>query len=301
MTAGSPPYDSSAPDDALEHVRRALETDEPAPPLATLAAAVGLSRAHLARAFRHRYGLPPAAYARAHRFRRLRAGLAQADSVSAAVAAAGFGSDSRVYERSDALLGMSPARWRQGGAGIAIRYTTLDSPFGRVLVAATARGLCAVEIGDNDDALSAALCAAFPQAALSREDDGRDTWLAPALTRIAAELAGSEAPTPPIDVAGTAFQWRVWQALTRIPRGTTVSYAQLATTIGTPNAARAVGSACGSNRLALVVPCHRVVREDGSLGGWRWGLARKRAVLEAEQITVSALPVARPPRARTGR
>jgi AraC family transcriptional regulator of adaptative response/methylated-DNA-[protein]-cysteine methyltransferase len=288
-------------DDALERVRRALETEEPAPPLATLAAAVGLSRAHLARAFRQRYGLPPAAYARAHRFRRLRAGLAQADSVSDAVAAAGFGSDSRVYERSDALLGMSPAHWRRGGAGIAIRYTTLGSPFGRVLVAATARGLCAVDIGDDDDALSAALRAAFPQAMLSREDDGRDTWLAPALARIAGELAGSEAPAPPIDVAGTAFQWRVWQALTHIPRGTTVSYAELAATIGAPKAARAVGSACGSNRLALVVPCHRVIREDGSLGGWRWGLERKRVVLEAERAIAGSLPSAHPPRARTDR
>jgi len=295
------PNPSAIPDDALEHVRRALETEEPTPPLATLAAAVGLSRAHLARAFRRRYGLPPAAYARAQRFRRLRAGLAQADSVSAAVAAAGFGSDSRVYERSDALLGMSPARWRQGGAGVAIRYTTLESPFGRVLVAATARGLCAVEIGDDDDALSAALRVAFPQAALSREDDGRDTWLAPALARIAAELAGSEVPAPPIDVTGTAFQWRVWQALTRIPRGTTVSYAELATTIGAPNAARAVGSACGSNRLALVVPCHRVIREDGGLGGWRWGLERKRAVLDAERATASGTPAIRPTRARSSR
>lgn len=295
------PNPSAIPDDALERVRRALETEEPTPPLATLAAAVGLSRAHLARAFRRRYGLPPAAYARAQRFRRLRAGLAQADSVSAAVAAAGFGSDSRVYERSDALLGMSPARWRQGGAGVAIRYTTLESPFGRVLVAATARGLCAVEIGDDDDALSAALRIAFPQAALSREDDGRDTWLAPALARIAAELAGSEIPAPPIDVTGTAFQWRVWQALTRIPRGTTVSYAELATTIGAPNAARAVGSACGSNRLALVVPCHRVIREDGGLGGWRWGLERKRAVLDAERATASGTPAIRPTRVRSSR
>ncbi len=300
MTARNP-SDSFAPDDALERVRRALETEEPTPPLATLAAAVGLSRTHLARAFRLRYGLPPAAYARAQRFRRLRAGLAQADSVSAAVAAAGFGSDSRVYERSDALLGMSPARWRQGGAGVAIRYTTLGTPFGRVLVAATARGLCAVEIGDDDDALIADLRAAFPRATLSREDDGRDAWLAPALARIAAEIAGSEAPVPPIDVTGTAFQWRVWQALTRIPRGSTVSYAGLAAAIGAPNAARAVGSACGSNRLALVVPCHRVIREDGSLGGWRWGLARKRAVLEAERAAVGALPAARPPRARMGR
>ena len=292
---------SALPDDALERVRRALETEEPTPPLATLAATVGLSRAHLARAFRQRYGLPPAAYARAQRFRRLRAGLARADSVSAAVADAGFGSDSRVYERSDALLGMSPARWRQGGAGIAIRYTTLETPYGRVLVAATARGLCAVEIGDDDTALIADLGAAFPRAMLSREDDGRDAWLAPALLRIAGELAGSETPAPAVDITGTAFQWRVWQALTRIPRGTTVSYAALAAMVGAPKAARAVGSACGSNRLALVVPCHRVIREDGSLGGWRWGLERKRVVLEAERATASAPPVARPSRARRGR
>lgn len=300
MTARKPPA-STLPDDALERVRQALETDTPAPPLAALAAAVGLSRAHLARAFHRRYGLPPAAYARAQRFRRLRAGLAQADSVSAAVADAGFGSDSRVYERSDALLGMSPARWRRGGAGIAIRYTTLGTPFGRVLVAATARGLCAVEIGDEDAALIAGLRDAFPRAELSREDAGRDAWLAPALARIAADLAGDDAPAPTLDIAGTAFQWRVWQALTRIPRGTTVSYAELATAIGAPKAARAVGSACSSNRLALVVPCHRVIREDGSLGGWRWGLARKRAVLEAERAGVSAGPAARPPRARLRR
>ena len=300
MTARTPKT-SAQPDDALERVRQALETEEPTPPLATLAAAVGLSRAHLARAFRRRYGLPPAAYARAQRFRRLRAGLAQAASVSAAVADAGFGSDSRVYERSDALLGMSPARWRQGGAGVAIRYTTLGTPFGRVLVAATARGLCAVEIDDDDDALIADLRTAFPHATLNREDDGRDAWLTPALARIAADIAGVDAPAPPLDIAGTAFQWRVWQALTRIPRGTTVSYAELAVVIGSPNAARAVGSACGSNRLALVVPCHRVIREDGSLGGWRWGLARKRAVLDAERAGVSAVPATSPPRARLRR
>ena len=273
--------------DPLEHARELLDCSANPRSLNELAAQVGLSPAYLQRSFRRRFGVSPAEYLRARRFTELKTALREGANVTDAVYSAGFGSASRVYEHTDRLLGMPPARYREGGEGVAIRYTTAHSPLGRVLVAATARGICAVTVGDDDKTLLAELRAEFPQAELTRVDAGRDEWLAVVLERVAAEMSGnagsdSASNLPPIDITATAFQWRVWQALTRIPAGETRSYADIARVIGEPKAARAVGHACGSNKLAFIVPCHRVVRADGTPGGWRWGIARKQSLLKRE-------------------
>lgn len=274
--------------DPIERARAMLDASDSALDLASLAHAVGLSPAWLQRRFRQRFGVSPAEYMRARKFDGFKQALRKGAAVTDALYAAGFGSGSRVYEHSDRLLGMPPASYRDGGAGIAIRYTTVASPLGRVLVAATSRGLCAVTLGDDDDVLVEGLRSEFPRADLTRIDAGRDEWLAAVIARIGHEFerdANTRAlpALPPFDVTATAFQWRVWDALTRIPAGETRSYADIARAIGEPGAARAVGRACGANQLALIVPCHRVVRTDGSIGGWRWGVARKQQLLAREQ------------------
>lgn len=275
-----------ANENTLEQVRLLLERADEAPTLLALAEASGLSPSHLQRAFRRRYGMSPAEYHRARRFGQLKSALRQGAAVSDAVYGAGFGSGSRVYEHSDRLLGMTPASYRAGGAGADIRYTTTDTPLGRLLVATTTRGICSVTLGDTDAELEKRLADEFPQATHERVDAGREEWLDAVIARIASELGWSDADAPdlpPLDVAATAFQWRVWNALTRIPSGVTKSYGELAAELGMPKAARAIGNACGNNRLALIVPCHRIVREDGSLGGWRWGVERKRELLASER------------------
>ncbi|GLQ90492.1 methylated-DNA--[protein]-cysteine S-methyltransferase [Dyella flagellata] len=269
----------------LEHVRALIERATEAPTLTALADAAKLSPSHLQRAFRRRYGMSPAEYHRARRFGQFKTALRKGSAVTDAVYDAGFGSGSRVYEHTNRLLGMTPASYRAGGAGAHIRYTTTNTPLGQLLVAATAKGICAVTLGASEQELEQRLKDEFPQAVRERVDNGREEWLDAVIDRIACELGWSnrEAPEmPPLDVAATAFQWRVWEALTRIPAGTTKSYGELAAELGKPGAARAIGQACGSNRLALIVPCHRIVREDGSLGGWRWGVERKRILLEQE-------------------
>jgi AraC family transcriptional regulator of adaptative response/methylated-DNA-[protein]-cysteine methyltransferase len=274
----------------LEHVRSLVEQADEPPTLQVLADAAQLSPSHLQRAFRRRYGMSPAEYHRARRFGQLKTALRQGAAVTDAVYDAGFGSGSRVYEHSDRLLGMTPASYRAGGAGADIRYTTMDTPLGRLLVATTTRGICSVTLGDTDKELEARLAEEFPKATHQRVDAGREEWLDAVIARIASELGWSDAAAPalpPLDVAATAFQWRVWEALTRIPHGVTKSYGELAAELGVPKAARAIGRACGSNRLALIVPCHRIVREDGSLGGWRWGVERKRELLAGEQHGVA--------------
>lgn len=273
----------------LDRARDLLDHSDHAPTLDALARAVGLSPAWLQRSFRKRFGVSPAEYVRARRFGELKQALREGSAVTDAVYAAGFGSGSRVYEHSDRLLGMPPARYREGGAGVAIRYTTVASPLGRVLVAATTRGLCAVTLGDDDAALVDALRQEFPHAELTRVDAGRDEWLAAVVARVARQFnrrtGTATAPAlPPLDITATAFQWRVWEALTRIPAGETRSYADIARAIGEPGASRAVGRACGANKLALIVPCHRVVRADGAPGGWRWGAARKEKLLARERL-----------------
>lgn len=268
---------------ALAH--ELISSAEDAPNLHSLAQEVGLSPSHLQRRFRARYGMSPAEFAASRRLGRLKHALRDSASVTDAVYAAGFGSGSRVYEKSDTLLGMTPADYRRGGAGTTLRYTTLVTPLGELLVAATERGVCAILLGQSETELLAELTREFPAAQSERVDAGRDEWLGRVIAEVHANLGWSKAstaPLPPFDLRATAFQWRVWQALTRIPAGETRSYGAVAQAIGAPRAARAVARACASNRLAIMVPCHRVVREDGSLGGYRWGMARKRRLLARE-------------------
>jgi AraC family transcriptional regulator of adaptative response/methylated-DNA-[protein]-cysteine methyltransferase len=265
--------------DPLERARRMLDIGEPG--LSELSAAVGLSVSHLQRSFRRRFGLSPADYLAQRKLGSLRASLREGRDVSAALYDAGYGSPSRVYETGAARLGMTPARYRAGGDGEDVRWSLVDTVLGQALVATTQRGICMVELGEDADALETKLRAEFPRARLQRVDAGRDEFLAPRVRAVADALAGNEVRVP-LALVGTAFQKRVWDALMKIPRGQTRSYAELAASLGAPRAARAVASACAHNRVAVVVPCHRVIRGDGSLGGYRWGLDMKRGLLERE-------------------
>ncbi len=272
-------------DDKLERARRLLDSGEPT--LEQLGQAVALSPAHLQRRFRARYGLSPAEYLAQRKLGTLKSALRDGSDVSAALYDAGYGSPSRVYEAGSARLGMTPARYRAGGAGEELRWSTVETVLGTALVAASARGICMVELGTSERALQAKLRAEFPNAALQRVDAGRDAFLAPRLRTVADALAGKQAKVD-VDLVGTAFQCRVWDALMRIPPGETRSYAEVATQLGAPKAARAVAGACARNRLAVLVPCHRVVRGDGSVGGYRWGLPLKRRLLQREGARLSA-------------
>jgi len=250
--------------------------------LSELASRTGLSASHLQRRFRARFGLSPAEYLARKKLGTLKSALREGRDVTTALYDAGYGSPSRLYEQGAAKLGMTPATYRAGGRGVAIRWTLVDTVLGRALVAATERGICAVELGDDDAALERRLREEFPLAQTERVDAGRDDYLAPRLRAVAERLAGREAEVP-VDLLGTGFQQRVWEALMKIPAGDTVSYAGLAQSLGAPRAARAVASACAHNRIAVVVPCHRVIRGDGSPGGYRWGLPRKQQLLARER------------------
>jgi AraC family transcriptional regulator, regulatory protein of adaptative response / methylated-DNA-[protein]-cysteine methyltransferase len=206
---------------------------------------------------------------------RLRAG----DTVSRATYEAGFGSSSRVYEKSDAALGMTPAAYRRGGAGVRITYTIADAPIGRVLVATTDRGVCAVEIGATNAGVERTLRADFPNASLVRDDDRNHTWVRAVLARISNPGAQNRIP---LDVSGTAFQQLVWKALQDIPAGEKRTYREVAELIGRPTAARAVARACATNRVAVVIPCHRIVAGSGAISGYKWGVERKRRLLSDE-------------------
>ena len=266
-------------DDKLERARRMLDGGEPT--LEELGRAVALSPAHLQRRFRARFGLSPAEYLAQRKLGKLKSALREGGDVSAALYDAGYGSPSRVYEAGAARLGMTPARYRAGGEGEELRWSTVDTALGTALVAASARGICMVELGAGERALEAKLRAEFPNAALQRVDAGRDAFLAPRVRAVADALAGKKAKVE-VDLLGTAFQKKVWDALMRIPPGQTRSYAEIASQLGAPNAARAVAGACARNRIAVLVPCHRVVRGDGSVGGYRWGLPLKRRLLQRE-------------------
>lgn len=258
---------------------RTIETAEAMPTLDALAAVAGLSPSHFHRLFKAATGLTPRAYAQACRARRLRHGLTAEDSVTAAIFAAGYGSSSRFYEESDRVLGMSPRAFRQGGADQAIRFAIGQCALGAALVACSDRGICAISLGDDPDALARELQDRFPRAALSVGDPDFERLVARVLALVEHPALALELP---LDVRGTAFQQRVWQALRAIPSGERVSYADLAVRIGAPKAVRAVAGACAANTLAVAIPCHRVVRTDGSLSGYRWGVERKRALLERE-------------------
>lgn len=266
--------------DPLDQALRLLDEGEPS--LSELASQTGLSASHLQRRFRARFGLSPAEYLARKKLGTLKSALREGRDVTTALYDAGYGSPSRLYEQGATKLGMTPATYRAGGRGVSIRWTLVDTVLGRALVAATERGICAVELGEDDAALERRLREEFPLAQTERVDAGRDDYLAPRLRAVAERLAGREAEVP-VDLLGTGFQQRVWEALMKIPVGDTVSYAGLAQSLGAPRAARAVASACAHNRIAVVVPCHRVIRGDGSPGGYRWGLPRKQQLLARER------------------
>lgn len=240
---------------------------------------VGMSPHHLQRTFKKTYGLTPKEYQDILRRQRLKAGLRAGGSVTTAIHDAGYGSASRVYEKSDDRLGMSPGTYRDGGRGMSIRFAITACPLGRLLVAATERGVCAVSLGDDDASLEGSLRTEFPSADIERGLEGLEETIA-VVTRYLAGEGTLDAVAA--DLRGTAFQERVWTALRAIPCGETRSYAQVAAAIGRPSAARAVARACAANRAALVVPCHRVIGRGGAISGYRWGVDRKRALLEQE-------------------
>lgn len=271
--------DTIPADPRLDHARRLLDQGDHT--LAELGATVGLSATHLQRRFRAAFGLSPAEYRAQKKLAALKHELRGSGDVTRALYEAGYGSSSRVYEDGAARLGMLPGVYRRGGAGLQIHWTILETELGLALVAATDRGLCSIALGDDAGALEAELRGEFPNAQLARVQDGRDEFLAPRVAQVARLLSGQSGSLD-IELIGTAFQQRVWEALMKIPRGQTLSYAQLAQSLGQPSAARAVARACAQNRLAVVVPCHRIIRGDGSLGGYRWGLPRKGALLKAE-------------------
>ena len=248
--------------------------------LGALAEAVGVSPRHLLRTFKDTLGVTPRQFAAARRLAAFKGRLKKGDSVTGALYDVGFGSSSRLYEDVQGRLGMTPATYRRGGRGMAIGYTVARSPLGSLLVAATARGVAAVSLGDSETALEAALRAEYPQAEIARDDGGLQRWVALVLAHISGTAPRADLP---LDVQATAFQHRVWQELRAIPRGETRSYSEVARRIGSPTASRAVARACASNRVALIVPCHRVIEAGGGLGGYRWGVARKRALLDAEK------------------
>ena len=247
--------------------------------LERLGQAVGLSPYHLQRTFKRMTGVSPRAYAGARRIEQMKTQLKRGDSVSRAAYDAGYSSPGRAYDHSGRRLGMTPGSYQRGGRGVRIRFTTVDTALGAVLVAATERGLCSVTLGTTAHGLEAGLRQEYPAAQIERADEELRRWAG----GVVARLAGDEAERLPLDVHGTAFQHRVWEALQRIPRGATRSYGEIARDLGRPTAARAVARACATNQLAVVIPCHRVVREDGGLGGYRWGIERKRELLEAEK------------------
>lgn len=249
--------------------------------LSELAAHAGLSAWHLQRSFKRAMGVTPKEYQDARRVSLFKTRLRAGDTVSRATYEAGFGSSSRVYERAGELLGMTPAAYRRGGAGVDIEYSIADTSVGRVLVATTDRGVCAVELGASDAEVERALRADFPNARLERSEAGHPAWVRGVLDRIEHPHRAPSTDVP-LDISGTAFQQRVWQALRDIPAGERKSYREVAQAIGNPRAVRAVARACATNRLAVIVPCHRVVREDGSVAGYKWGVSRKRRLLEDE-------------------
>lgn len=259
---------------------RAIAAAETPPTLAALAAGAGLSTYHFHRLFKAATGLTPRAYSAGQRAEQLRQALAQGDNVTTAIYAAGYGSGSRVYERTPQLLGMTPGTFRSGGQGQIIRFALGACALGALLVAASPQGLCAIALGDDPETLLRGLQDRFPQAELVGGDAEFERWVAQVVAYIEAPRLGLNLP---LDIRGTAFQRQVWQALRDIPPGSTVSYSEIARRIGAPQAVRAVAGACAANLLAVAIPCHRVVRTDGALSGYRWGVERKRALLKREK------------------
>jgi AraC family transcriptional regulator of adaptative response/methylated-DNA-[protein]-cysteine methyltransferase len=264
---------------AVARTCRLIEAAEALPTLPMLAEAAGLSAHHFHRVFKRVTGVTPKAYGNAHRAARLAADLPRAQSVTTAIYDAGYNASSRFYESSNARLGMTPKTYREGGRGQKIRFAVGACSLGAILVAATDKGICAILIGDDPDALVRDLQDRFAKAALIGGDKTFETTVAQVVGFVEAPRIGLDLP---LDIGGTAFQQRVWQALQAIPVGTTASYTDVARAIGLPSATRAVAGACGANPIAVAIPCHRVVRADGGLSGYRWGIERKKALLDRE-------------------
>jgi len=271
-----------AADPWVDKIRRAsvyLANVDGHPSLATLAARLGGSPYHLQRNFKRLVGVTPREYAEAVRLRKVKRRLRQGDDVTGAMFDAGYGSSSRFYERAAPKLGMSPSTYRRGGAGMSIHYAIVDSSLGRLMVASTSRGVCAVAMGSSDAELQRALAREYPAATIAPDSGSLAKWT----TEILEHLSGRQPRLDlPLDVQATAFQWQVWQALAAIPYGETRTYRDVAAAIGRPRAVRAVARACATNPVALAIPCHRVVAADGSSGGYRWGIARKKTLLARE-------------------
>ena len=259
---------------------RMIETSETAPSLTDLAEALALSPGYFHRIFKAHTGLTPRGYAIAHRAKRVREALAGDNSVTEAIYDAGFNSSGRFYEASNAMLGMTPSSFRKGGAKEAIRFAIGETTLGAILVASSVKGVAAILLGEDPDALARDLQDRFPNATLIGADAEYEAIVAKVVGFVEAPEVGLDLP---LDVRGTAFQQRVWQALRDIPVGQTLSYSDIAERIGAPTAMRAVARACAANRLAVAIPCHRVVRNDGALSGYAWGVERKRKLLAMEK------------------
>jgi AraC family transcriptional regulator of adaptative response/methylated-DNA-[protein]-cysteine methyltransferase len=282
------PDQAARPDAGAALVRKACafidrRSDGP-PTLEEIAAHVGLSPFHVQRTFKRVLGLSPRAYADARRLGRLKQKLKRGDDVTGALYESGYGSSSRLYESAAAKLGMTPATYRRGGQGMEIGYTIVPSALGKLLVAATARGVAYVALDDRSGPLEARLREEFPAASIRRDDKNLTRYVRPLTGYLDGHAVDIDLP---VDVRATAFQRRVWDALRAIPVGETRTYKEIARKLGDPKAARAVGSACGRNPVSLIVPCHRAIREDGGLGGYAWGLPRKEKLLAAERKRAS--------------
>jgi AraC family transcriptional regulator of adaptative response/methylated-DNA-[protein]-cysteine methyltransferase len=267
----------------VARVKRLIDLSGEAPPrLKQLADAVGLSPWHLQRTFREATGVTPRQYAAARRLEALKTGLRRKETVMDAIFEAGFGSSAPAYSEAQARLGMTPSAYRRGGRGLVLAWSVATTPLGRLLVAATERGVASVRFGDSEQDLVDGLRREFPEAEIEKDRGVRAAWV----REIVARVSGSTSREVPVDIQATAFQWRVFEALRDIPAGETRSYGEIARSIGAPGAARAVGRACATNPVAIAIPCHRAVGASGRLTGYRWGVERKRGLLEAEKAAV---------------
>jgi AraC family transcriptional regulator, regulatory protein of adaptative response / methylated-DNA-[protein]-cysteine methyltransferase len=264
---------------AMEAACRAIENSDRLPDFDALAEAAGMSRFHFQRVFKSVTGVTPRAYFAEHRARRVRDELRRSDTVTEAIYSAGFNSNGRFYATSSEVLGMTPTKFRSGGEGTSIRFALGQSSLGAILVGATDKGVCSIMLGDDPNELLHELENRFPKAQLTAGGKDFEQWVAKVVGLVENPTQGFDLP---LDVRGTAFQQRVWQALREIPAGSTASYSDIAGRIGAPKAVRAVARACALNSLAVVIPCHRVVRNDGGISGYRWGVDRKRTLLERE-------------------
>src|SRR6266853_4975399 len=282
------PNEGSQADRHIAAIGRAcalIRASDELPSLAELAGAAGISRFHFHRVFKQITGATPRAWGKAHRLGRFADRLDAGESVAGAVYAAGFGASSRAYEAAANGLGMTPGARRHGGRGETIRFTTVETGLGWALVAATERGICMTALGDERAALEAELRRRFPAALIWPADAKLTAWA----EQIVGFITRPDAqPDLPLDIRGTAFQALVWRALQKIPPGRTASYREVAAALGRPSAVRAVAQACANNKLALLVPCHRVLRSDGELAGYRWGIERKRALIARERAAAAA-------------